>query len=405
MAVAQVDTLTPGGTIEADDIFIATIGTQSLSVVAGGTTVADVTAAVTAAWNASTQPEFVEITATDSTTHITLTAVTAGVDFIVTASTTEAGGGAADAQTYVQATTTANSGPNMWEAENFSGATVPGTNDTLVFEKSAVDLLYGIDQNALELDLIVIRQSFTGRIGLPRTNANGYVEYRQSYLLIDCTPTVKIGEGEGSGSGRIKLDLGGDVAAAITVYGRGTRADSEIPCVLLLGSTTHTLTLLGKADVGAALFAGEVAQFTTITMGEGTTGKLVLGETSTLTTINVRGGTVEASDNVTTINQTAGVMTLRGSATATTWTIDGGTAFYNSSGTGTTIVVGGGGVLDFRQNQSARTMTNVSIFPGGAIHDPNKTVTWTNGIDLQRCGPLGVTLNIGEHQTLTPSAI
>ena len=79
LARAQVDTLTPGGTIEVGDIFIVTINGKSISYSATGTTVASVCTGLHALLAASTIPEFVEITWTDSTTHITATSATAGV--------------------------------------------------------------------------------------------------------------------------------------------------------------------------------------------------------------------------------------------------------------------------------------------------------------------------------------
>ncbi len=414
LAVAQVDTLTPGGTIEADDVFIATINGQTISAAAGGTTVADVTAAITAAWNASTQAEFAEITATDSTTHITLTADTAGESFEVTVSTTEAGGGAADAQTFVQATTTANEGPNVYSLGNFTVAGVratalPANTDTVVYENSNVDCLDNLDQSGVTLALLVRRQSFTGKVGRPRINANGYAEYRDPYLKISAT-IADLGEGEGNGSPRFKLNTG-SVQAALTVYNSGTtRAESGIPSDLWIGThASNTVTVL-KGDLGVCFFGDEVATIATLktayVANQANDASVICGAgTATLTTVTINGGVVVLTGNVTTLSQTAGTVMLTGSATVTTWIVDGGAARYNSSGTATTILVGGGGVLDFRQNQAARTVTNCSVYQGAAIHDPFKTVAWTNGIDLQRCGPTDVTLNLGEHQTLTPSSI
>ena len=406
VAVAQVDTvqITSMDGTPADTTYILKVGGRTISVV--GDTDEDTTATnLAAAWEASTQPEFVEVAASATTDTVTLTANTAGVEFVAVSSVS-GGAGTIGAVTAV----TANAGPNVWAAGNFTIAGVtaealPEGGDTVVFENNNVDCLYGLDQNAVTLLLMVQYKSFTGRLGLPRWNDGGYAEYRDQYLKISAT-TLELQKGAGSGSGRWKQNLG-TVQTAATVYGNATRAEAGIPTVLLLGThVANVLNIEGAADVGVAFFGGEVSTIATVTMGEGTSGRLVLGETSTLATVNVRGGTVEASNNVTTINQTAGTMTLRAAATVTNWTVDGGTAYYNSSGTATeTINVGGGGILDFRGNQSARTVANANIFSGGAIHDPNKTVTWTNGIDMQRCGELGVTLNTGEHQTVSYSAI
>jgi hypothetical protein len=91
VAVAQVDTLTPGGTIEAGDLFTITLAneraeTYTLSVAATGTTVAATCADIIAAFNACNDPRFTRITAAGvgtvgSYTAVTLTADTAGEPF------------------------------------------------------------------------------------------------------------------------------------------------------------------------------------------------------------------------------------------------------------------------------------------------------------------------------------
>lgn len=92
VAVAQIDTATPANVV-IDDVFTLTLtddldNTAAVSFTATAATVANVTAGLTAAWNASTDPLLTGITASDSTTHVTLTADTAGVPFSVAATCT-----------------------------------------------------------------------------------------------------------------------------------------------------------------------------------------------------------------------------------------------------------------------------------------------------------------------------
>jgi hypothetical protein len=89
----------------------------------------------------------------------------------------------------------------------------------------------------------------------------------------------------------------------------------------------------------------------------------------------------------------------------TTLNLDGGTEHYESSATLTTANVGSTGVLDFRQDMRPRTVTNCNLHERGEIHDPARTVTWTNGIDLVRCAVEEVVLDVGTHWTLSPSNI
>lgn len=414
-AVAQVDTATPAN-VEIDDIFTLTINGKSVSFTATAATVANVTAGLVAAWNASTIPEHAEITATDSTTHVTLTADTAGKPFTLTGSATDGGG--TDTQTLSVTTTTNCSGPNHWDvAANWSGGAVPVNGDDVVFENSAVSVKYGLDQSSVTLDSLTVRQSYTGQIGLPRTNSDAgtsstYIEYRETYLAVGAT-SVSIGSGDGSGSGRIKLDTG-SVQTAIVVYGTGNQAEVGLEALLWKGThASNTLDVL-KGTVGAAVLAGETATLATLRVGYQSNqlgdATVRCGSGVTLTTIDKSGGTLVIESNVTTLTQTAGDLYVRGSAAVTTLNADGGKVFDESTGTMTTANVAAGVTLDFSRQTQSKTVTNCNAYDGATIRDPHKRVTWTNGVDLVRCGlrndrNQGALLDIGEHFTVTPSAI
>ncbi len=409
-AVAQVDTLTPGGTIEADDIFIVTINGKSVSAVAGGTAVADVCDAVTAAFNASTEPEFAELTAADATAYVTLTSDTAGVPFTVTVSTTEAGGGAADLQTFTRAASVANSGPNDANvATNWSTGSVPGA-DEIVFEDSTVSCLYQLDQIGA-VTSCTVKSTFTGYIGLPHTNAHLYAEYRPTALdLGTAMATIDVGQGNGAGSGRINLAVGNRTAAtSITVYKTGSRASSRTPSLLLTTGTQSddTTLVVNHGDVGVAVHASDTAVIDTLKMGYvssmSSDAKVTCGSGVTLTTVAKGGGILLCDADITTLTQNEGTTTLLAAATLTTGTLNGGTLYYNSSGTFTTMHVAGGATLDFRQDARGRTGTTTTIYQNGTIRDPAQTVTWTNGIAMSYCGLADITLDIGEGKTITLS--
>lgn len=83
LARSQVTTATPANVV-IGDVFTLTVNGKSVSFTATAATVANVTAGLAAAWEAETDPAVAEITATDSTTHVTLTGA-AGVPFTVSA--------------------------------------------------------------------------------------------------------------------------------------------------------------------------------------------------------------------------------------------------------------------------------------------------------------------------------
>lgn len=111
--VAQVTTITPGGTIEVGDLFTLTLTkpnltTKAVTVAATATTAANVAALMIAAWNAD--PELAQIATASGTNTIVLTAVNSGISFTVAATTTESDGTGADSQTFTAAATTAAAG-------------------------------------------------------------------------------------------------------------------------------------------------------------------------------------------------------------------------------------------------------------------------------------------------------
>jgi len=167
-AVAQIAT----GSIDtvdgtpANNTFVVTIGGITVSEV-GDTDVATTAAAFVVTLNASTHPYFAAITwANPSAGTITGTADTAGVPFI--AALTVTGGGTGTVTDF--AGTTVSSGPNDWStAINWSLGTVPVNGDDVFLRKSDVNISWGIDQNAVTLDSLIIEKTYTGKIGLRRT--------------------------------------------------------------------------------------------------------------------------------------------------------------------------------------------------------------------------------------------
>jgi hypothetical protein len=411
-AVAQVDTLTPGGTIEVGDRFKVTINGKTVSYSATGTTVASVCTGLAAALNAldsEVYPEFAEITWADATTAVTGTAKTKGKLHTITVATTESDDSAADLQTFTKTATTASSGPYHWDtAANWSSSGVPATGDDVYLENSDVDILYGLDQNAVDLTSLTIKQSYTGKIGLPLINADGdasYYEYRQKDLKVGFT-ALSIGQGEGAGSPF--LNINGDTTVfTASIYNTGQSEDANRAALRLLGGNTSNVLHVIKGSVdyayqsddsGVSLgtlnvsFRDNVAGDSTVRVGSAV---------APLTAVNIRGGVVEMNSNAVTITQTDGELSLNGTMTVTTHNFDGGTCYDRSSGTVTTVNVGDGAVLDYRRDTRSKTVSTINVFAGATVLDPYQRVTFTNNIDLERCALADVTLDLGTHIKLT----
>lgn len=355
---------------DAATTYTITVNGKSISTIAAGT--ADLTAtALAAAWNAATEAEFAEVTASAATDTVTLTHDNAGVPFTVT--TSESGGTGTIEDPVVA---TAATGPNHWDdINNWSLGAIPvDTNDVKI--TVPVGIYYGLGQSAVTLASLVISASFTESIGLPKTNAGGYTEYRKDYLEIGAT-AVRIGVGEGQGSGRIKINFG-SVQTAVEARKSGSSLESGIPAILLKGThASNALDAQGGVSVGVAYFPAEISTLTTLTTAAGAL--VICGEGVTLATFRGE-GSVTLYATVTTATITAGgALTTLGSGTITTLTIKPGAAcYYRSSGTVTTCVVDG--LLDFSGDASARTFTTTTIGPGGRIVDPQQSVTFTNAV-------------------------
>lgn len=399
--VAQVDTLTVGGTVEAGDLFLMTINGKILSVAATTTVLATTAADIVTAWNACTYPEFAEITAAaTSGGALTLTADTAGVPFTCTVSTTESNGGAADAQTFGTSATTAATGKNFWSnAKNWSTATVPVNSDAVYIENSAVPILYGFAQSAVTLASLNIAQTFTGTIGLPVTNSNGYPEYRTQALAISAT-LLSIGKGDnGAGSGRINLVLGSNVST-MTIFNTGTPAETNRKAVNITGTHASNVATIMKGSVAFASAAGETATLLTLNVGAVKSGTLdvLLGSGVTITTLNMDGGNVVVDCNCANVNQDGGTLTKLSGTIATAASITGGLAYFRGSGTIAQLDVYNA-TVDFSQDPTARTVTLLNIYQGATIKDPSKTLGTVTGNTL--CDWNDFKWDMGDNQSFT----
>lgn len=408
-AVKQESRATPAN-VEVGDIFTLTINGRDVDFTATAATVANVTAGLTAAWNAAGAPaEHQEITATDQTTYVELLGDTAGVPFTVTGSAVN--GGATDDQTLTVTNPTAATGPNHWDnASNWSGDTVPVSTDDVIVENSDIPILYGLDQNAVTLASLTVMASFTGAtalIGLPRNNANGYVEYRDTYLKISAT-SAYLGLGAGDGSGRVKLDTGtNQTDLNVWKSDTGVEATDGIPAILWKGTHASNTATVNKGSVGIAFFGGETATLTTLNVGftetQATDSDVTCGDGLTLTTLTVDGGTVELANDATTVVLTGGVLDVIKSAAITTFTLEAGTCWYRSTGTVTTLVVRGGATISYVRDNRPRTVTNCDLYENATLDNSNGSVTFTNGFKTQHTNLAGLNILMPDARTYTIS--
>lgn len=199
---------------------------------------------------------------------------------------------------------------------------------------------------------LTVHKGFTATIGA----ATGYLQ-------------IKCGNVSFDGTGLCFIDV--DVSAIdISVLGTA-RAQTGQSGVYFKGSAIDELNVIG-GTVGIADRAGETATVTTINVNGGTCN---IGSGATLTTATVYAGTLNSESGLTTLNLIGGNATIEGNIT--TANLERGTLTYNGTGTITTCNAQGG-VIDCFRSALARTITTLNLKPGGgAIYDPDVVTVTT----------------------------
>lgn len=166
-------------------------------------------------------------------------------------------------------TATASAGPNHWDtAANWTPAGVPVDFDRARFEFGSSDVLYGLDQSGITLTELEISLNFTGSIGLPRLNDNGYLEYRTRDLTLNC-PSILIGHGNGSGSGKIQLNTL-ETTVWMEIRNTGGTRESGVPALTWYGNNEASEILLINGDFGTAIWSDQLATLNKIQQFGGT---------------------------------------------------------------------------------------------------------------------------------------
>ena len=415
--VRNVFTLTPGGTIEVGDVFIVGLGLASISVSATATTVAQTCLDIYAALTDEDAPvEFSVITweldNATTPTKITGTGPEDGrpIYASITVNTTEAGGGAADTQTFAKAQVTAATGSKHWDnVNNWSGGAVPVNGDEVYIGTHNVAPQYALDQSTLALDELHIVSCGTAGliVGLPPVNPNGYVEYLDT--MLKCLPTlVVVGEGAGSNVPALRLNSLAGTATAMRVLRTESRDGNGNAPVYWIPEEPSTITdCRGALDVSTEPDdAGDTISTTIISSG----GDIKAGPACPMTTITNNGGTLDLTcttmpTTLTLRDGASAVIRSSGSGTITDLRQDAG-SFLDWRATGTvTNYYSSGSLETINDGRGSKTFTNVSLYAGAVVNDPNKVLTFTNGVDLVQCGLADVVLNLGKHLTVQRSAI
>jgi len=383
-ATAQVRSYAPAS-VTVGNVFSLHCNGKTISFTATATTAANVVAGLVTAVNATTIPEFKRVTAS-GTTVLFLTAKKAGQPFTITSSSADGAGSAG--HSFNAATVTASSGPNHYGiAANWEPSGVPVDNDDVVLNGS-VSILYDLDQSSVDLASFTKLAGFTGEIGLPPYNPEGYYEYLGTTLTYNSVNVADIGEGQGNGSSSSRINFGTNEACVATIHKTGTPKSSALPALILSGGQAGSSLNVLKGLVGLAVETGTTAEFSVIRVGsQGQTSDAVLvcGAGCTLGTIDQCGGNVTVETDVVTWTKTVGSSSSNlKSSDIDSLVQDGqGTHLWLSDGTIEEAVMRGqGAVLDASRDLRDRTLTGGTFYDGAALIDPNQTVSITDWLDI-----------------------
>lgn len=342
---------------------------------------------------------FSEVTATeDDVDTLTFTARVAGKPFTVSKATTSAAG------TIVQTTTVANSSKSDWEnALNWSLGIVPVAADDVILEESNIDMLFNLDQSAVAHNSITVRQSFTGRLGLPEINNDGsiaYAEYRDTSLKT-ASLDIKSGTGEGTGSGRIKIDSVATNNVVIDVQNTGSAEDTALGAFIWKGTGAGNIFTAQAGEVGLGVIALDNATISVLDVIDAN----VIHLNGTADATNVLGtGTLKSDATIVDLIQKGdATTTLTGvlSGAGSSIVIEKGTVIDHTTGAVIDLTVMKGGIYDLETSeQASRTVTNKATFHiGSDIRDPLGLLDFTAGYTIPGGERADITATFGKDRS------
>ncbi len=405
-ATYDVWTGTVGGTIEVGDLFKVTIGTKTLSVAATTTVAATTATDIATAYNAvdtTIYLEFADYTAEAVGSTVVFTAVTPGIPGTIACTTTEAGGGAADAQTFSATHTTTATGPNdVSNPVNWSTGLLPQAGEIAYVKDTDVSLLHGLDFITGTVGVgctLHVYASFTGQIGLPDTNGAGYPEYRTQSLKWALSALYIGGGNSGSGSQLIRIDTGSTLTGDCIVYSTAGSPLVDQPVPVNIQATTITKLQVFSGTVGV----GQYLETSTVNAIVCQNGTLLLGKN--VTTANTQ--TLAGGANITFEAAHTGTLNMVGNGRATTYraigTINVYSGTYDLRGSGgTKILVGNSGTALLDNAAAAVSLSaGVELLAGATFNDPRSTLATSTAIKWTGCDMTTTTVDLGPARTLT----
>ena len=338
---------------------------------AGHATEATVATNMANAWNNSTHPLTLGITATTSDETVTLTsnADTVGIPFYVKAAVAGGNGGTIDGVTSSDGDITqANRGPHDWnDPNNWREGQVPVATVHVAITGS-IPIQYGFDQSGVALG------EFTTVPGSSVPIGN-----ETHWLRIDPDAFYW----HGTGTSYVDLGLTSITDTTPTVFTTGGGPGVTSGGLYYKHSSTGGLVVYG-GNVKLAITGGD-----NMTLGELVVrgGYVQLGSSAKVLTLTQFGGEILSqsimADSPRDVFMYGGVCTLDlgGTETVASATIEGGTLIANNDGTITTLHAKGGRFSNLDSHREL-TVTTFNANASAALDLNMNLLTLTNGIAL-----------------------
>lgn len=418
-------TITVGGTIEVGDVFKVTLGGATVQISAATTVVATVGTQLYTALIADTAPpQFATLTFTDNGDGtIDWEGPNDGrpVSDFLSVATTEAGGGAADAQTISKTVTQVGTGPyDLTNVQNWDTGAIPTNGEDVIFGMTPFLPRYNMDGlSAVTLNNLTVVKTDTDGLVLgskPYNVDDGYYEYVETHLVVNFL-YLHIGYGEGryTPGGYVKGDYATTGSCLIRMYSSGNRDNNgNAPwhwySDASTGSTNYVTVENGHLDI-ATLKPSYTP--TLLSVSAGTKGNIRVGYDGNNGTVYEarNGGVLTLLDKWTSpaiTVRSGGTVNMRGASLASVTTLlltveRGGILNYERATTSIITTYVGYGRGNFTPGRSGtHTITNCDLYAGAAFVDGSKRLTFTNGIDLNGCTVADLEeFNIGQNIRLT----
>lgn len=379
------------------------INGKSVEFTATASTQANVTDGLVAAVQASAEPEFGEIVATNASNVLTIETAVAGTDVTFTASTD---GVPTAAITELVAPT----GPNHFlNTENWVGGVLPVSTDSLEFSNSEYDCLYELENVGILVVGVSIDSTYSGAIGLPVQNPAGYREYRPRFLKLgDGSVPVEltVGLGDGRQPSRVFYDASGGRVTA-RVYGTGNGFGDELPVIVKNTGDSSAVDVYAGAVHLDADSAGTVSVLRITPAEQQSNVSVLVDEAVTLGSIVQNGGSLECRGNASSCVCEGGTSRFVLDALCPTIEVgSGGIVYWESTqSVSTKVTVRDQGSIDFSRNAKSKSVLAGVMHSGSTWFDPLGAVQIPGGILVSGCGLEDINLDVGQGKTLSTSIL